>query len=974
MDIEMEDVGDMDADLAAFEELYDEQFGEPEPPGPPSPPPSNPPTNQGGFTNRTQTTTSGFGSTQPRFGKKRKAENPGGGDVANKRPRFGPRPTGSAKKPRFGPRPTAPPASAPAPPPPAAAQGDAAAPPAPAARNPLAPKPLDRIERRQREPSPTRRLHLVPPVGTTIPVSFTENADRFHVKLLSEADMYSLRRDVREKLKNHGESLLAKSIEQLTDEINDEALFDKVVEEAAAEEVIDKQTTELWTTVYEPKRFIELISDPKINRNVLTWVKSWDHIVFNKGKELKKPEKKKIDAFKIGKVGEMLAERREINKGYLKRRDLEDKDASEFKRTIILAGPPGTGKSTLAHVVAEHCGYKPFEVNASDDRSGKKLREMLEAAATMQNVFVGEKRPNLIILDEVDGVDGDSAVKTILKLITGVKTKKRTVGPIKRPIICICNNQYKPALRPLKQHAEVFAFKPIRLGALNDRLKLISRRESINVDHRALSYLSEQSNCDIRSCLHTLQFVKSQSRNPHSLLSMRVSEDMLRRTNIGRKDITHNFFKSLEMIMFERKKRRDPNAEVKAESRTVAEWNEICGRCRGGDLEKLMRNVHEHYLENDYIDIVFGKTPNMAEWFTWMDILNKQVRQKQMFHLMGMLPYGLIAVKLDGQSRAYRRLQMSKAGWELRTAMKQNHGIVDSFIAPDMDGSTSVALARFANKTSVVTDYIPYISHILRPKLTADKLKIHPGLKNKSKKTGSQKLFARMINVCCDYGLSINPGGQELDPPIEYIQNFDSEAVMKSFEDRDPHVAQKLRHEINLEKIRRKERTWQGLSKKPQGLSKTPPSESAQMDMDELDEEAAAAKAKKEEYERRKAAIRAKLQGRSISGSQSPSLSNRRVFGTPKSTRPTILTPDRFGVGGKAPLTPVFGGNKHAKAAANAPPTQTQVTTQVRKNFLKKSKKHIVVAKVKECLIRFKFEEGCTNAVRRKTFCREWIG
>lgn len=35
------------------------------------------------------------------------------------------------------------------------------------------------------------------------------------------------------------------------------------------------------------------------------------------------------------------------------------------------------GKTTLAHVVANHCGYRPLEVNASDDRSAPVLREKI---------------------------------------------------------------------------------------------------------------------------------------------------------------------------------------------------------------------------------------------------------------------------------------------------------------------------------------------------------------------------------------------------------------------------------------------------------------------------------------------------------------------------------------------------------------------------------------------------------------------
>jgi hypothetical protein len=43
-----------------------------------------------------------------------------------------------------------------------------------------------------------------------------------------------------------------------------------------------------WVKKYEPKRFIELLTDDKINRNLLTWLKAWDPIVFNKTNVKKK--------------------------------------------------------------------------------------------------------------------------------------------------------------------------------------------------------------------------------------------------------------------------------------------------------------------------------------------------------------------------------------------------------------------------------------------------------------------------------------------------------------------------------------------------------------------------------------------------------------------------------------------------------------------------------------------------------------
>ena len=68
----------------------------------------------------------------------------------------------------------------------------------------------------------------------------------------------------------------------------------------------------------------------------------------------------------------------------------------------------GLGKTTIAHVVARHCGYRPFEINASDDRTATALQSRIQDAVQMQSVL-GKKQMNLVIVDEVDGIAGDSS-------------------------------------------------------------------------------------------------------------------------------------------------------------------------------------------------------------------------------------------------------------------------------------------------------------------------------------------------------------------------------------------------------------------------------------------------------------------------------------------------------------------------------------------------------------------------------------
>ena len=97
--------------------------------------------------------------------------------------------------------------------------------------------------------------------------------------------------------------------------------------------------TELWVDKYRPKIYADLLSDDWLNQEVITWVKQWHYCVF---KEEPKPALRRT--FKPFVIG--------------------DKFERPERRILLLCGPPGHGKTTLAHVIARQCKYNVVEINA----------------------------------------------------------------------------------------------------------------------------------------------------------------------------------------------------------------------------------------------------------------------------------------------------------------------------------------------------------------------------------------------------------------------------------------------------------------------------------------------------------------------------------------------------------------------------------------------------------------------------------
>ena len=152
-------------------------------------------------------------------------------------------------------------------------------------------------------------------------------------------------------------------------------------------------------------------------------------------------------------------------------------------KPAFLSGPPGIGKTSIAHLLAAQQGYTVQEWNASDGRSASALKTL----ATANQKHLSERF--LIVMDEVDGLADHGGVQALTDIL-----RKSTV-----PIICIANER-PPKLKTLIGLCfPVLAFCRLSDADMN---KILGETAT----PRARSHIIEAARGDARAALNALRF------------------------------------------------------------------------------------------------------------------------------------------------------------------------------------------------------------------------------------------------------------------------------------------------------------------------------------------------------------------------------------------------------------------------------------------------------------------------------------
>lgn len=244
--------------------------------------------------------------------------------------------------------------------------------------------------------------------------------------------------------------------------------------------------TELWLEKYRPKSFKNYIGNKEDIEKIISWIENYD---------------------------------------------------TRKEKFLLLYGAPGVGKTTLAHLILNKYNYELIEINTSDYRTKKMIKQRIgilsggvSVVSSMDNTIANNKSKSILkrklvkrgsnikfkkiglLMDEIDGISINGESSGIQELMDIIIGKKKNKFNNKFPIICTCNSIKNKKIQALLKFSLVIKLTNPSKEDLTLLCNKIVKKEKIKINTNLLNVIIENS-FDYRELINNLYQTHIYSHN-----------------------------------------------------------------------------------------------------------------------------------------------------------------------------------------------------------------------------------------------------------------------------------------------------------------------------------------------------------------------------------------------------------------------------------------------------------------------------